>query len=287
MADNDKGIEGRPPDPFVAARINDPGAPAPASFQLSGLLGDSDRDGFRRLYLNTSLDYYVEFRSGDVLSVESVTADQPPFVGLDATRVTLTRDAQVDYIRSRTAAADPFAVNVQGGVPAGFTPDPTDPTITLPTRTLPTDFTRTLPESIGVGCVPDTLTPRCLDTLLTRGTCLTCGGTCGVTQCATCGNATCRTCFGATCQTCDQATCNTCDQATCNTCGQATCITCNAGATCHTCFGGGCWKTVGGATCATCLTCQATACNWTCNWNCQSVATPCVTQQRCPTLICP
>lgn len=25
MADNDKGIEGRPPDPFVAARINDPG----------------------------------------------------------------------------------------------------------------------------------------------------------------------------------------------------------------------------------------------------------------------
>ena len=66
-------------------------------------------------------------------------------------------------------------MQVQGGVPAGFTPDPTDPTITLPTRTLPTDFTRTLPESIGVGCVPDTLTPRCLDTLLTRGTCLTCG----------------------------------------------------------------------------------------------------------------
>ena len=117
MADNDSGIEGRPPDPFVASRINDPGTPAPASFEISGLLGDSDRDGYRRLYLNTSLDYYVEFRTEDVLTVESVSPDQPPFVGLDATRVALNRDAQVAYVHSRPAAAsDAFNIDARAGL---------------------------------------------------------------------------------------------------------------------------------------------------------------------------
>jgi len=278
MADKDNGIEGRPPDPFVAARINDPGAPAPASFQLAGLLGDSDREGFRRLYLNTSLDYYVEFRSVDVLAVDSVTPDQPPFVGLDATRVTLNRDAQVEYVRSRAAAGDAFTVDVQGGgLPGGFTTDPTDPT-----GTLPTDFTGTLPESFGVGCVPDTLPPNCqLQTFKTCATCglqcITQGATCFVTRCNTCFGATCQTCEEATCRTCGQATCQTCDQVTCATC--ATCLTCNAGVTCVTCAGR-CWKTVLGATCRTC---EFTGCNW----NCQSVVTPCITKFRCPTLPCP
>lgn len=291
MADNDKdnGIEGRPPDPFVASRINDPGTPAPASFQLSGLLGDSDRDGYRRLYLNTALDYYVEFRSEDVLTVESVTPDQPPFVGLDATRVTLNRDAQVAYVHSRPAAAsDAFSLDVRAGLPGGFTPDPGDPNGTI------TGITPTLPQT-PFGCVPDTLPPQCqLPTFQdTCGAlCLTRNATCWVTQCQTCGNATCRTCFGATCQTCDQATCQTCGQATCQTCDQATCQTCNqqqgcfppltanGGATCQTCFKIGCVNTIGGATC---LTCQITACNWNCT---QTLDVRCISRQVCPTLKC-
>ena len=300
MADNDNSIEGRPPDPFVAARINDPGAPAPASFQLAGLLGDSERDGYRRLYLNTALDYYVEFRTEDVLAVESVTPDQPPFVGLDATRVSLNRDAAVEYVHSRPAsadglAADGFAVDARAGLPGGLTPD-TDLTFpTGPTGTLPTDFT-TIPNSIAGGCVPDTLPPGCqLDTVLgTCGNFCVTHKTCQITQCNTCGNATCRTCFGGTCQTCDDATCQTCNQVTCATCASCltcnngptcntcnTCLTCNNGVTCHTCVPGRCWPTIAGATC---LTCKITVCNWNCQ---QSVAVPCVTQNGCPTLACP
>jgi len=281
MADNDNGIEGRPPDPFVAARINDPATPAAATFQLAGLLGDSDRDGLRRLYLNTALDYYVEFRNEDVVTVESVAPDQPPFVGLDATRISLKRDAQVEYVRTRAATTDAFTVDVQrGGVPGGFIPDPTDPT-----GTLPTDFTGTLPESVGFGCVPDTLQPRCVNLQTLDFQCHTQRGfTCQVTFCDTCFNATCRTCDDATCQTCGEATCQTCGQATCQTCVQATCATCNAAtcvtckfATCQTCLGN-CWQTIGGRTC---ITCRITDCNLTRQ---QSVVTPCITQQGCPTL---
>lgn len=279
MADKEKsGIEGRAPDPFVAARINDPAAPAPASFQLAGLLGDSDREGYRRLYLNTALDYYVEFRTADVLAVDSVNPDQAPFVGLDATQVTLNRDARVEYIHSRPApAADAFSVDAQAGLPGGFGTD------TIDTVTLPTDLTIQTR-----GCVPDTVLDRCLRTIQTCWTCgvrcLTQNRTCWVTGCATCfgtacqtvHNATCVTC--ETCQTCDQATCQTCNQATCVTCGN-TCLTCNAG-TCRTCNAVNCWQTVGRATCQTC---QLTGCNN----NCVSQLVPCVTQNRCPTLVCP
>lgn len=295
--DENNGIEGRPPDPFVAARINDPGTPAPASFQLSGLLGDSDREGVRRLYLNTTLDYYVEFRNEDVLGVESVAPDQAPFVGLDATRVTLKRDAQIEYVRSQAAAGDAFAVDAQVGLPGGgFIPDPGDPDGTI------TGFTPGLPQT-PFGCVPDTLPPQCrLETLqgtcigcvTQKGTCIGCitkNATCWITQCQTCDNATCRTCFGATCQTCDQATCQTCGQATCQTCDQATCQTCNpqqgcfppvttfANATCQTCLVA-CWKTVAGNNCIT----FPTVCNLTCQ---QTLDVGCISQRVCPTMKCP
>ena len=269
--DKNNNIEGRPPDPFVAARINDPAAPTPASFELAGLLGDSDRDGYRRLYLNTALDYYVEFRSGDVLAVDSVTPDQPPFVGLDATRVTLNRDAQVEYVHSRPAApTDAFNVEAQAALPGGFTQD------TIDTGTLPTDLTiRTL------GCVPQT-------DLRTVQTCFTCWQTCDT--CFTCWQ-TCDTCFNGTCQTCDQVTCQTC--ATCLTCdGQATCATCNQAtcggwscvkfATCQTCIVRLCRQPTADA--PTCLTCRLT----NCNNNCVSQLVPCVTQNGCPSVaICP
>ena len=295
MADKEeKGIDGRAPDPFVAARINDPAAPPPASFQLAGLLGDSDRDGIRRLYLNTTLDYYVEFKTDDVLAVESVTPDQPPFVGLDATRVTLNRDAQVEYVHSRPAAADAFNVDAQSGPPGGFGVDTieTGTQPTAPTWTLPTDLTDTLPQTPG--CVPDTILRGCFPTRQTM--CVSCGIacitrniTCQVTACntcRTCRGATCATCDDATCVTCGQATCATCDQATCQTCQQATCATCNncftipGGVTCQTCIAARCWQTIGQATCATCRLTN-------CNNNCVSQLVPCVTQNRCPTLVCP
>ncbi|MFT4216249.1 MAG: hypothetical protein QM619_03565 [Micropruina sp.] len=244
----DNGIEGRPPDPFVAARINDPSAPAPASLQLAGLLGDSERAGYRRLYLNTALDYYVEFRTDDVLAVDSVAPDQPPFVGLDATRVTLKRDAQVAYVHSRPAAAvsDAFDVDAQTD---GSTAEIIRPTTTV--------FTRTR----GVGCVPNTLPPGCQPATIPN----TCGPGCDtlhtlrLTQCGTCGDAT--------CQTCNQATC-------------VSCVTCDNGVSCQTCVAGECWPTLGG----TCITCRITICNW----NCQpSAVVRCVTQDGCPTLACP
>ncbi|MFP5417116.1 MAG: hypothetical protein ACLGHZ_09665 [Actinomycetes bacterium] len=237
---SDESIESRPPDPFVASRVNNPAEPPAASFQLAGLLGDSDREGYRRLYLSTSLDYYVEFKSADVLAVEAVSPETAPFVGLDATRVTLKRDAAVEYVRSRTGPPEGFELDVQPGVPVGFTPDPNGPT-----GGLPTDFTTNITtdfQSAGVGCVPDTifddcnLPPRTWWTCgptrcFTQRTCVTACNTCGGT-CVTCGNATCRTCF--------QATCQTCAQTTCRTCGNVTCRTLNLQ---------DCWRTIAGPTC--------------------------------------
>lgn len=248
MADDDNSIEGRPPDPYVASRINNPAEPPAASFQLAGLLGDSDRDGFRRLYLNTRLDYYVEFRVADVLGVEAIGADAAPFPGLDATRVSLNRDAAVDYVHSRTGPQEGFELDAQlglpdgGGLPGGFIPDPTDPGGGLPPTLTDTQL------SFGGPCVPRTVDPACFRTVVT---------------CWTCGDAACftqqRTCLRTGC-----ATCITC--ATCQTCGQATCQTCNR-ATCRTCNLNECWHTVFNATC---------------------VARVCISQAiRCPTMVCP
>ena len=67
---------------------------------MLGFLGDSDRPGFRRLYFTRDLDYYAEFRTDDVVRIESIPADQPPFPGDEATRLTLRRDATVEYTGS-------------------------------------------------------------------------------------------------------------------------------------------------------------------------------------------
>lgn len=230
-----ESIESRPPDPFVASRIENPAQPPTASFQLAGLLGDSDREGYRRLYLNTGLDYYVEFRNADVLAVEAVSPETAPFVGLDATRVTLNRDASVEYVRSRTGPPEGFDLDAQAGGLAGFTPDPNGPT-----GGLPTDFTTNITtdfQSAGATCVPDTIFDTgCGQPPDTWWTCVACftqrdcptvWNTCAT--CLTCGNATCRTCFQTTCRTCGQATCFTCAntcRVNCLTVGGRTCITC-------------------------------------------------------------
>lgn len=215
MAEKDN-IEKRPADPFVAARISNPGEAAKPTLQLAGLLGDSDREGFRRLYLNTRLDYYLEFRTADVLAIESVSPDQLPFVGLDATRITLPQGASVDYVRTRRSsseddfALDPAAARIGGlGGNGGIFQTEVD----------------TILQSINTcGFCDPSLWGPCVDTLATCpatcDTCVTCGAACRTIQtCLSC-DGTCATCF-----TCGQATCVTCRQAGCGV-TRGTCLTC-------------------------------------------------------------
>ena len=68
------------------------------------------------------LDYFAEFRVDDLLGTEPIPADQPPLVGLEATRVILRRDAAIDFTRTRQAqAVDEFDLDVRlgGGGPGG------------------------------------------------------------------------------------------------------------------------------------------------------------------------
>jgi hypothetical protein len=250
MADDDAdaaNISNRSADEFVRARIPDPSAAPQPSRDLTGLLGDSDRAGSRRLYFNTRLDYYAEFREEDVVAVQSVPSDQPPFLGLDATRVSLKHDARIDYVHSQVGVTDPFDLDVRGVQrdPRSLAPAETweaecpGPSAFDPCQT---DFAcgtvNDCPTGWGTVCKPATcLCPSIQDDCETRfdATCRTCR-TCGQATCRTCNQATCQTCNQATCVTCGQATCQTCNQATCVTCGQATCGTCNQ-ATCQTCAG--------------------------------------------------
>jgi hypothetical protein len=262
-------ISSRLPDPFVSARLSSPGDPPPRVVTLSGLLGDSDRQARRRLYFTTRLDYYAEFLNSDVIAVEDIGANEPPFVGLDATRVTLERGARIDYVHTRIAGpADEFDLDI--GKPgllrselrgrAGLTDDqtcggrrtcftcagqPTCDSCEQDTCAGGTCFFQTC----GCGNTEVTCATGCGDTCDRLHTCRGTCETCLRTQCA----PTCNTCPGrATCQTCDEATCWTCPgQFTCQTCpGQATCQTCPGQATCETCV------SCPGQTCRTCDTCR-------------------------------
>jgi len=209
-------------DPYVKRVRPDPGQPATAVVVLEGLLGDSDRAGYKRLYLTRELDYYAHFNSDDVVHTEPVPADQPPFVGLDATRVSIRRDAPIEYIWERAAgAADEFDLDIRlGGAATSSQMAPTGlpqfaPCIPRTNDTCRTDCGQATCDTCRTDCAQATCGP----------TCNTCGGTCGNT-CNTCNT----NCNQATCVTCN--TCNTC-QTRCNqrTCGD-TCRTCN---TCDTC----------------------------------------------------
>lgn len=297
-------INARPPDPFVAARHRDPAeAPVP-TVTLRGLLGDSDREGRRRLYLTTRLDYYAEFATEDVVEVADIPADQPPFRGLDATRVALRHGARVDYVSSRIAGPeDEFDLDVRRVHPARGRMTAADPQVLPP-------FEQTFfvcPWSAVTVCkidgCADPVTGACTVVVTCAGTCRdTCGPTCGGSCGGTCGDVSCDgTCRGETCQgtcfgtcgegtcfgTCGEATCGqhtcgtcggaTCDRQTCGTCGEATCV----GQTCFgTCGRATCFGTCGEATCEgqtcqgtcgrqTCLgTCGGLTCDGTCNASC-------------------
>jgi hypothetical protein len=248
------GDEGRT-DPHVERLRPDPAEPPQRVVELEGLLGDSDRPGFRRLYFTRSLTYYAEFRTEDVVFTEAVPPEQPPLAGLESSRVGIKAGAPIEYTRTSTAKpADEFDLDVrvaaprQPGVPT-LMADTWEAECPGPSRfgDCGTDFTCVCGETIqitvcrGATCIDvctvntcrtDCGEATCGDTCLR--TCDTCRTQCGQPTCATCltrcGQPTCQaTC--ATCLTrCNQATCATCltrcNQVTCRTC-ETRCGTCN------------------------------------------------------------
>ncbi|MCG5218276.1 hypothetical protein [Streptosporangium sp. KLBMP 9127] len=85
---------------------------------MTGFLGDSDRPDCRRLYFTRELDYYMEFHVDDVIDMTTVARQEEPFRGEEATRVSLRRDAAVEFTRTRTARAlDEFDLDVRFGRP--------------------------------------------------------------------------------------------------------------------------------------------------------------------------
>ncbi|MER7765698.1 hypothetical protein [Kitasatospora sp. NPDC096140] len=218
------GIGDRPQDDFVARNLPDPSERPPRTLTLSGLLGDSDRPGFRRLYFTKQLDYYAEFASADVLSAEDVASDRPPFVGLDATEVTLRRDATVHFTRVETATpVDQFDLDLRLGRPRGTgTAATTQPAA-------PQTWEAECAGPTWGGCPTDFACGTDVDCPTGFTVCKP--HTCGITEqgaCATHPGSTCQTCV-----TCGGATCHTCHDATCVTCATcATCVTC-ANAVCH------------------------------------------------------
>jgi len=95
----------RPQDPLVDRLRPNSSEPPLRGMTLSGFLGDSDRPGFRRLYFTADLSSYAEFRAEDALMLGSIPAGEPPFVGEEATRVTIRDGAMIEYTQARTARA--------------------------------------------------------------------------------------------------------------------------------------------------------------------------------------
>jgi hypothetical protein len=236
-----------PQHPLVERLKPDPSQPAKRVVVLTGLPGKSDRNGFQRLYLTTKLNYYAEFLASDIVNAEVIPADQSPFPGHEATRVSVARDATIHYIRERSPQpVDEFDLDVRLGAPAAAAAAQAQPALIIS------------PPNGCIGRTDNTCRTQC-GTCRGDDTCpiTQCGGTCPRTACgATCaGAATCQaqaTCAGhGTCVNtqCLQAACiftpnnagtcvtcvfTQCGQATCaNTnCQQQTCITCPAAATC-------------------------------------------------------
>jgi hypothetical protein len=102
MADNPPDISELPQHPYVNRLRPNPTDPAPRVVMLVGLLADSDRPGFERLYLDEKLAFGVEFKIEDIVDVKDVARDQSPFVGETATRVTIRDGAQIEFVRACT-----------------------------------------------------------------------------------------------------------------------------------------------------------------------------------------
>jgi hypothetical protein len=67
-----------------------------------GLLGRSAKEGYWRLYFSSSLESYAEFKEEDVLHSVKVPRALPPFLGMEATRVWIKADSEVEYTRTES-----------------------------------------------------------------------------------------------------------------------------------------------------------------------------------------
>jgi hypothetical protein len=149
-----EGVD-RAQDPLVERLRSDPAQPPEPTLTLMGFLGDSDRPGLRRLYFTRDLDYYAEFRVDDVVHIAPIPAEEQPFLGEEATRVILRRNATFEYTWTRTARPlDEFDLDVRLSS-------------MTPRRSPPWIYT----DSCEKGCGP----------ALTEATCATCVGMGGFT----------------------------------------------------------------------------------------------------------
>src|SRR5262245_40967281 len=104
MPKNEDSAPGEGQHPYVDRLRGDPSEPPRRVRVLAGLPGDSDRPGFTRIYFTKDLKSYAEFKADDVVYTEPVPADQPPSLGMEATRVGVGRDAAIDFVRTRGGA---------------------------------------------------------------------------------------------------------------------------------------------------------------------------------------
>ena len=103
-------------DPRVERLRPDPSRPPQRGRTLAGFWGNSDRDGFRRLYLANDLSAFAEFRVDDVLATFEIPPDQPPFLGEQATRVELREGADIVLTQVRQVTeVDEFDLDIRFG----------------------------------------------------------------------------------------------------------------------------------------------------------------------------
>jgi hypothetical protein len=127
--------EGLSEDAFVEKLVPDPSQPPTPTVVLEGLLGKSASEGYWRLYLTSKLNRYAEFREEDVLHREPIPKEQPPLVGLEATKVWIRRDAQIQYTRteSRRVQAEflggGLTESLRAEMPRQPGPQPTPPVV--------------------------------------------------------------------------------------------------------------------------------------------------------------
>ena len=253
----DPGADAAHVDDYVRRLRPDPEASAQRVVVLSGLLGDSDRSGWRRLYLSRELTRYAEFRDEDLVYREAVPAEQAPMRGLESSRVGVKRGARIDFIVSREGQPlDEFDLDLRMGRRRR-----SPPTVAAPL--LP-------PQTLEEACPGDSLFEIC-DTAFVCPDTVQCQF--ATVQPTLCGDDTCNTCPTI----CDN-TCNTCP----TDCNAGTCFPTQCGGTCLLCTQGQatCLPTQCQGTCQTqCQnTCQYTRCQDTCQGTCQDTCATCHTQ---------
>jgi hypothetical protein len=174
-------------DPYVERLRPDPAGPAERVTVLRGLLGDSDREGYKRLYFTRDLDHYAEFRSEEVLFSERIPAHEPPFIGLDATSLSIRRNATVEYTWVRIPQPlDEFDLDIRLSPGAGLSG--VHPLTVGTTQLCEPQVTQDCNTRVGQTCHYGN---TCQGYTCDNGnTCETC-----MTRCQThCGEATCVTC---------------------------------------------------------------------------------------------